>query len=126
MRALQAECRQTSAWQSCRGGAILQVLPCPEGCRCTHSMQTRQQGLQQRQRPEGSHLSQVQRMAQTSAMAPLTEWLAAAMSGDTYAPMDRMAEEVPPGAPTVDSAGPAHACMLTPLTRAAALLTVAQ
>ena len=42
----------------------------------------------------------------TSAMAPRTEWLAAAMLGDTYAPMARMADDVPPGAPTVDSAGP--------------------
>lgn len=47
------------------------------------------------------------RKGHTSAMVPRTEWLAAAMSGDTYAPIARMEDEVPPGAPTVDKAGPA-------------------
>lgn len=38
------------------------------------------------------------------------------MAGDTYAPMDRMAELVPPGAPTVDRAGPALPALLTNMT----------
>lgn len=38
------------------------------------------------------------------------------MTGETYAPMDRMAELVPPGAPTVDSAGPALPALLTKMT----------
>ena len=36
-----------------------------------------------------------------------TAWLPTAMSGLTYAAMEMHAEQVPPGAPTVESAGPA-------------------
>lgn len=52
----------------------------------------------------------------TLSRASRAECPAAASEGDTYAPMLRMAEEVPPGAPTVDSAGPALPALLTNTT----------
>ena len=44
------------------------------------------------------------------------EWAEIAILGDTYAPMPMMLEEVPPGAPTVFSEGPALPALLTKMT----------
>lgn len=44
------------------------------------------------------------------------EWPALASDGDTYAPTEMIAEEVPPGAPTVDRAGPALPAEETKMT----------